>query len=106
VGHLAGREPHLDLPVDIRTTAFRWRVLQELKKIPYGKTATYSAIAKAVGDANATRAVANACATNPVAIVIPCHRVVRKNGESSGYRWGRSRKEELLRRELAGVGSA
>jgi AraC family transcriptional regulator of adaptative response/methylated-DNA-[protein]-cysteine methyltransferase len=106
VGHLAGKEPHLDLPVDIRTTAFRWRVLQELKKIPYGKTATYSAIAKAVGDANATRAVANACATNPVAIVIPCHRVVRKNGESSGYRWGRSRKEELLRRELAGVGSA
>jgi AraC family transcriptional regulator, regulatory protein of adaptative response / methylated-DNA-[protein]-cysteine methyltransferase len=106
VDHLSGKEPHLDLPVDIRTTAFRWRVLQELKKIPYGQTATYSTIAKAVGDANATRAVATACATNPVAIVIPCHRVVRKNGDMGGYRWGTRRKQELLRRERQGVSNA
>jgi AraC family transcriptional regulator, regulatory protein of adaptative response / methylated-DNA-[protein]-cysteine methyltransferase len=97
--YLAGKEPHLDLPVDIRTTAFRWRVLQELKKIPYGKTATYAEIAEAIGDPKATRAVANACATNPVAVVIPCHRVVRKSGDMGGYRWGVERKEELLRRE-------
>lgn len=102
---LAGKEPHLDLPVDIRTTAFRWRVLQELKKIPYGKTATYAEIARAIGDPKATRAVASACATNPVAVVIPCHRVVRKGGDMGGYRWGLERKEELLRRER-GVGVA
>jgi len=99
VDHLSGKEPHLDLPVDIRTTAFRWRVLQELKKIPYGKTATYSEIAQAIGDSKATRAVASACATNPVAVVIPCHRVLRKGGDMGGYRWGRARKEQLLKRE-------
>lgn len=97
--HLSGKEPHLDLPVDIRTTAFRWRVLQELKKIPYGKTATYSSIARAIGDPKAMRAVASACATNPVAIVIPCHRVVREDGDKGGYRWGLERKEKLLKRE-------
>lgn len=97
--HLSGKEPHLELPVDIRTTAFRWRVLQELKKIPYGKTATYCEIAEAIGDRKATRAVAQACATNPVAVVIPCHRVVRKNGDMGGYRWGTGRKQALLRRE-------
>jgi AraC family transcriptional regulator, regulatory protein of adaptative response / methylated-DNA-[protein]-cysteine methyltransferase len=104
--YLAGKEPHLDLPVDIRTTAFRWRVLQELKKIPYGKTATYAEIAEAIGDPKATRAVANACATNPVAVVIPCHRVVRKDGDMGGYRWGLERKEELLRREREGASRA
>jgi AraC family transcriptional regulator of adaptative response/methylated-DNA-[protein]-cysteine methyltransferase len=97
--HLRGRRPHLGLPVDVQATAFQWRVWQELLKIPYGSTRTYSEIARAVGQPTAVRAVARACATNPVAVVIPCHRVVREDGGLAGYRWGVERKQKLLAQE-------
>ena len=99
LSYLEGREPHLDLPLDIRATAFQRRVWQELQRIPFGETRTYSEVAKAIGDPNAQRAVARACATNPVALVIPCHRVIREDGALGGYRWGAERKEALLERE-------
>jgi AraC family transcriptional regulator, regulatory protein of adaptative response / methylated-DNA-[protein]-cysteine methyltransferase len=97
--HLAGTEPHLDLPLDIRATAFQQKVWSALRKIPSGSTRSYQAIARAIGSPRATRAVARACATNPVALVIPCHRVVREDGQTGGYRWGMERKEALLKRE-------
>ncbi len=96
VEHLRGREPHLDLPTDVRATAFQRRVWEELRKIPYGSTRTYSQVARAIGQPSAVRAVAHACATNPTAVVVPCHRVVAKNGGLAGYRWGISRKQALL----------
>jgi AraC family transcriptional regulator of adaptative response/methylated-DNA-[protein]-cysteine methyltransferase len=99
LAHLAGTEPHLDLPLDIRATAFQQRVWNALRKIPYGSTRSYRAVARAIGNPGATRAVARACATNPVALVIPCHRVVREDGQPGGYRWGMERKEALLKRE-------
>ncbi|MGH9716218.1 MAG: bifunctional DNA-binding transcriptional regulator/O6-methylguanine-DNA methyltransferase Ada [Candidatus Acidiferrales bacterium] len=97
--HLRGREPHLDLPTDVRATAFQRRVWQELRKIPYGATRTYTEVARAIGNPSAVRAVARACATNPVAVVVPCHRVIRKDGDHAGYRWGINVKRELLERE-------
>lgn len=97
VAHLDGRQAHLDLPLDIRATAFQRRVWEALRKIPYGSTRSYSQIARVIG--NAARAVARACATNPVAVVIPCHRVVREDGDLGGYRWGEERKRALLQRE-------
>ena len=96
----------LDLPLDIRGTAFQQRVWQALQQIPPGKTATYSAIAERIGAPRAVRAVARACAANPLAVAIPCHRVVRRNGELSGYRWGIDRKRTLLDREAASGGNA
>ena len=84
------------LPLDIQTTAFQRRVYRELQKIPAGETRSYQQIARALGQPSACRAVARACATNPVAVAIPCHRVVRTNGELSGYRWGVERKRKLL----------
>jgi AraC family transcriptional regulator of adaptative response/methylated-DNA-[protein]-cysteine methyltransferase len=99
LAHLAGSEPHLDLPLDIRATAFQQKVWSALRKIPYGSTRSYQAVARAIGSPSAPRAVARACATNPVALVIPCHRVVREDGEAGGYRWGVERKEALLKRE-------
>jgi len=99
VQHLEGHQPHLDLPVDIRATAFQQRVWDELRKIPLGRTKTYQDVARAIGRPRATRAVARACATNPVAIVIPCHRVVPKAGDEGGYRWGPERKRQLLDQE-------
>jgi AraC family transcriptional regulator of adaptative response/methylated-DNA-[protein]-cysteine methyltransferase len=99
LSYLEGREPHLDLPLDIRATAFQRRVWQELQRIPFGETRTYTQVAKQIGDPNARRAVARACATNPVALVIPCHRVVREDGALGGYRWGVERKEALLEQE-------
>ena len=96
LSHLQGRLPHLDLPVDVRATAFRWRVWEELRAIPYGSTRSYSDVARAIGQPRAVRAVAHACATNPVAVVIPCHRVVGKDGNLHGYRWGLERKQQLL----------
>jgi AraC family transcriptional regulator of adaptative response/methylated-DNA-[protein]-cysteine methyltransferase len=99
--HLAGQQPHLDLPIDIRATAFQWRVWEELRRIPYGETRSYSQIARALGDPNKARAVANACANNPIAIVVPCHRIVREDGNSGGYRWGAERKQHLLEQEQA-----
>jgi len=94
--HLRGEELHPRLPLDIKATAFQRRVWEYLQSIPYGKTATYSEVARALGDPNATRAVARACATNPVAIAIPCHRVIGKSGDLRGYRWGLKRKRTLL----------
>ena len=102
LGHLRGQQPHLELPLDVRATAFQWRVWQELQKIPYGSTRTYSEVAEALGQPTAVRAVARACATNPVSLVIPCHRVVREDGSLAGYRWGLKRKQALLDQEKAG----
>ena len=99
VRHLEGRAPHLNLPLDIRATAFQQRVWTALQRIPYGATRSYQAIARAIHQPRATRAVARACATNPVAIAIPCHRVVRADGGLGGYRWGSERKRRLLERE-------
>jgi AraC family transcriptional regulator of adaptative response/methylated-DNA-[protein]-cysteine methyltransferase len=99
VSHLAGTQPHLDLPLDVRATAFQWRVWQELRAIPYGQTASYSEVARRIKKPKAVRAVARACATNPVAIIVPCHRVVRDNGALAGYRWGLERKKTLLEQE-------
>jgi AraC family transcriptional regulator, regulatory protein of adaptative response / methylated-DNA-[protein]-cysteine methyltransferase len=99
LAYLEGREPDLSLPLDIRATAFQRRVWQELQKIPFGKTRSYAEVARRIGTPKATRAVARACATNPVALVIPCHRVVREDGALGGYRWGLERKRRLLERE-------
>ena len=98
---IQGQEINASLPLDIRATAFQRRVWECLQRIPRGETRSYSAVAKKIGMPKATRAVARACATNPVAIAIPCHRVVRQDGELGGYRWGVERKEHLL--ELEGV---
>lgn len=97
--YLSGRRTHLDLPVAIRTTPFRLKVYEALKAIPYGKTCSYEEIAQAVGSPKAVRAVGSACADNPVALVIPCHRVIKKDGSLGGYRWGRERKAKLLEME-------
>ncbi len=94
-----GEQPHNELPLDIQATAFQWRVWQELRTIPAGETRTYSEIAQAIGNPKAVRAVGSACGNNHVAIVIPCHRVVREDGTMGGYRWGINRKEQLLKRE-------
>jgi len=89
----------LDLPLDIRGTAFQQRVWRALREIPAGSTASYAEIARKLGQPKAVRAVAQACAANPLAIAIPCHRVVRHDGGLSGYRWGVERKRALLERE-------
>jgi AraC family transcriptional regulator of adaptative response/methylated-DNA-[protein]-cysteine methyltransferase len=89
------------LPLDIRATAFQRRVWTYLQSIPFGKTRSYSQVAKAIGAPAACRAVARACATNPVAVAIPCHRVVREDGNMGGYRWGMDRKKSLLEMEAA-----
>jgi AraC family transcriptional regulator of adaptative response/methylated-DNA-[protein]-cysteine methyltransferase len=101
VGLIEAPGHRLDLPLDIRGTAFQERVWQALRAIPPGRTATYAEIASAVGQPKAVRAVAQACAANPLAVAIPCHRVVRADGDISGYRWGVERKRELLGREAA-----
>ena len=98
---IRGRETNPSLPLDIRATAFQRRVWEALQRIPRGETRSYSAVAKKIGMPTATRAVARACATNPVAIAIPCHRVVREDGDLGGYRWGLERKEQLLAMEKA-----
>jgi AraC family transcriptional regulator of adaptative response/methylated-DNA-[protein]-cysteine methyltransferase len=100
--YLRGRSPHPELPLDVRATAFQWKVWRQLKAIPYGQTRTYQEVARAIGKPTATRAVARACATNPVALIIPCHRVVRSDGSMGGYRWGIGRKEALLDGERKG----
>jgi AraC family transcriptional regulator of adaptative response/methylated-DNA-[protein]-cysteine methyltransferase len=91
--------PATKLPLDIQATAFQRRVWKHLQSIPAGKTNSYSEVARAIGTPSACRAVARACATNPVAVAIPCHRVVRGNGEMGGYRWGAERKKNLLAAE-------
>jgi AraC family transcriptional regulator of adaptative response/methylated-DNA-[protein]-cysteine methyltransferase len=99
LAHLAGRTPRLDLPLDVRATAFQWQVWNALAAIPRGETRSYAEVATAVGQPRAARAVARACATNPVALAIPCHRVVPKAGGVGGYKWGTARKKTLLERE-------
>lgn len=96
---IEGRPPHMELPLDLQATAFQRRVWKELQRIPRGRTRTYSQVARSLGHPKAVRAVARACATNPVSIVVPCHRVVRQDGALAGYRWGLSRKEQLLASE-------
>ena len=99
LNHLEKNEPHLDLPLDIRATAFQRQVWEHLRTIPYGETVSYAEVAKALGKPGAVRAVGRACATNPVALVIPCHRVVREDKSLGGYRWGLDRKKKLLEHE-------
>jgi AraC family transcriptional regulator of adaptative response/methylated-DNA-[protein]-cysteine methyltransferase len=91
----------LDLPLDVRGTAFQQRVWQALRQVPAGQTVSYAELAERLGVAAGARAVAGACAANPVAVAIPCHRVVRNDGSISGYRWGVERKQALLEREGA-----
>lgn len=101
--HLEGRAPHIDLPLDIRATAFQQRVWEELRRIPLGETLTYGEIAGRLGQPGSARAVGRACATNPVAVVIPCHRACGADGSLTGYRWGKGVKQELLTREAERV---
>src|SRR5437660_7032180 len=96
---MGGQKLNSCLPLDIRATAFQRRVWSYLQSIPFGATRSYSQVAKAIGKPSASRAVARACATNPVAVAIPCHRVVRESGEMGGYRWGVERKQALLEME-------
>jgi len=98
--HLKGQSPRIDLPLDIQATAFQWRVWEELQRVPIGSTRSYQEIAKAIGKPRAVRAVASACASNHVALVIPCHRIVREDKQLGGYRWGLERKQALLEREV------
>jgi AraC family transcriptional regulator of adaptative response/methylated-DNA-[protein]-cysteine methyltransferase len=97
--HMQGKNLDSSLPLDIRSTAFQRQVWTYLQSIPFGETKSYSEVAKAIGHAKACRAVARACATNPVAVEIPCHRVVREDGSMGGYRWGLARKKALLQME-------
>jgi AraC family transcriptional regulator of adaptative response/methylated-DNA-[protein]-cysteine methyltransferase len=102
VERLQDGQRELTLPLDVRGTAFQWRVWRALQRIPAGETRSYSDVARAVGRPAAVRAVANACARNPVCLVVPCHRVVTKDGGLGGYRWGAKRKARLLAAEMAG----
>jgi AraC family transcriptional regulator of adaptative response/methylated-DNA-[protein]-cysteine methyltransferase len=104
--HLEGKAPHLDLPLDVRATAFQRKVWQALREIPYGEHRTYGEIAEALGIPKAARAVGRACATNPVSLIVPCHRAVGSSGDLTGYRWGVARKKELLAREQANADRA
>jgi len=97
--HLEGKRPNLNLPLDIQATAFQRLVWNALRAIPYGSHNSYSEVANAVGRPTAVRAVARACATNPVALIIPCHRVIKEDESLGGYRWGLERKQQLLARE-------
>jgi AraC family transcriptional regulator of adaptative response/methylated-DNA-[protein]-cysteine methyltransferase len=99
IGFIEAPQIGLDLPLDVRGTAFQRRVWKELQRIPAGKTASYSEIAKRIGFPKSARAVAQACGANTLAVAIPCHRVVRNNGDLSGYRWGVDRKQALLAKE-------
>jgi AraC family transcriptional regulator of adaptative response/methylated-DNA-[protein]-cysteine methyltransferase len=101
VSTLSGKRPAADVPLDIAATAFQQRVWDALKSIPSGETRTYTDLAEAIGNPAAVRAVAHACAANPVAVVVPCHRVIRTDGGLGGYRWGLERKEALLAQEAA-----
>ena len=96
---IAGDEPAVDLPLDVRGTAFQLRVWRELQRIPRGETRTYGALAEAVGAPGGARAVGQACGSNPVAVVVPCHRVVPAGGGLGGYAWGVEKKRTLLDHE-------
>jgi AraC family transcriptional regulator of adaptative response/methylated-DNA-[protein]-cysteine methyltransferase len=97
--YLDGGATALDLPLDVRGTAFQMRVWRYLQTIPYGEVQSYSEVAHGIGQPSAVRAVAQACASNTIALAIPCHRVIRGNGELGGYRWGLERKRTLIDRE-------
>jgi AraC family transcriptional regulator of adaptative response/methylated-DNA-[protein]-cysteine methyltransferase len=99
---LDGSRTSFDIPLDIQGTAFQQLVWNTLRQIPYGQTRSYADIAKSVGKPSAVRAVANACASNRAALIVPCHRVVQKNGKLAGYRWGSKRKAALLKQESGG----
>ena len=99
LGQMRGQKRNSKLPLDIQATAFQRRVWTYLQSIPSGATRSYSQVAKAIGQPEACRAVARACATNPAAVAIPCHRIVRNNGDMGGYRWGAERKKALLEME-------
>lgn len=101
IDYLEGKTPHAELPLDVRATAFQRRVWQELIAIPCGETRSYSEIAESLGVPKGQRAVGRACATNPVSLVIPCHRALREDGGLGGYRWGVERKARLLENEAA-----
>ena len=96
---LRGESVTIELPLDVRATAFQMKVWEKLREIPAGETRSYSEVAQGIGDPKAVRAVARACASNPVALAVPCHRVVRSDGELAGYRWGVQRKKKLLKME-------
>lgn len=102
LAYLEGSQELPTLPLDLQATLFQREVWQALRRIPCGQTRTYGQVAAAIGRPNAARAVARACAANPVALLIPCHRVVRGDGALGGYRWGIERKAALLRRESEG----
>ncbi len=91
----AGERPPLDVPLDVGGTAFQRRVWAHLQRIPFGRTRTYAEVAQAIGQPSAARAVANACGANPVALLVPCHRVVASDGSLGGYHWGMQRKARL-----------
>jgi AraC family transcriptional regulator, regulatory protein of adaptative response / methylated-DNA-[protein]-cysteine methyltransferase len=99
--HILGHAHELNLPTDVQATVFQTRVWNALKSIPYGQTRSYAEVAQAIGQPTAVRAVARACATNPIALVVPCHRVIAANGDLSGYRWGVERKRKLLEIEAS-----
>jgi AraC family transcriptional regulator, regulatory protein of adaptative response / methylated-DNA-[protein]-cysteine methyltransferase len=101
VAAVDGKRARPDVPLDVEASAFRWKVWRELQKIPFGETRSYSEIATAIGSPNAVRAVASACANNPVSVIVPCHRVIRTDGGPGGYRWGLERKKRLLEKEQA-----
>ncbi|MDB4881252.1 MAG: ada [Gemmatimonadetes bacterium] len=101
VAHVEGRTSATDLPLDVRATSFQWQVWRALQRIPEGATRSYQAVAEELGRPTAARAVARACASNRIAVLIPCHRVVRGDGGLGGYRWGIARKAALLAREGA-----
>src|SRR5262245_33718182 len=106
LARVEGNAPRRELPLDLQATAFQRLVWQELQRIPPGATRSYAQVAKSLGKPRAVRAVARACASNPVSIVVPCHRVVRSDGNLAGYRWGISRKRTLLDRERSAGGGA
>ena len=101
IGFIDAPRDGFDEPLDLNGTAFQQRVWRALRDIPAGETASYAEIAARIGAPGAVRAVARACAANDIAVVIPCHRVVRQDGALSGYRWGVARKRALLEREVA-----
>jgi AraC family transcriptional regulator of adaptative response/methylated-DNA-[protein]-cysteine methyltransferase len=101
LNYFAGQDSTLKLPLDVQATAFQWKVWKAIQSIPYGGTTTYSKLAAEIGSPKAARAVARACATNPTSLLIPCHRVIGEDGTLHGYRWGKKRKQDLLKLEQA-----
>lgn len=106
VALVEGENTRVEVPLDVQASAFQWKVWRELQRIPFGETRSYSEVANAIGSPKAVRAVASACANNRVAVVIPCHRVVRQTGSLGGYRWGIERKQQLLAKERATRGES